>query len=48
MRAEVFRQIGEFDKALAILARPHPDELSGAIARLSSLCREKDSMLRTL
>lgn len=48
MRAEVFRQIGEFDKALAILTRPYPDELNGAIARLSSLCQEKDSMLRTL
>jgi len=48
MRAEVYRQIGEFDKALAILVRPYPDELNGAISRLSSLCREKDSMLRTL
>ena len=47
MRAEVLRQMGEFDKALAILARPYPEELSGPIARLSSLCREKDSMLRT-
>jgi TolA-binding protein len=40
--------LGEFDKALAILTRPYPDDLNGAIARLSSLCREKDSMLRTL
>jgi hypothetical protein len=48
IRAEVLRQMGEFDKAFAILARQYPDELNGAIARLSSLCQEKDSTLRTL
>jgi len=48
IRAEVLRQMGEFDKALAVLVRQYPDELNGAIARLSSLCQEKDSTLRTL
>ena len=48
MRAEVFRQLGEFDRALELLARPYPQEFSEAINRLSALCKDRDTVLRTL
>jgi hypothetical protein len=48
MRAEVFRQIGEFDRALELLARPYPQEFADAVMRLSALCKDKDTALRTL
>ena len=48
LRAEIFRQIGKFDRALELLARPYPDEYAGVIKRLSALCRDKDTVLRTL
>jgi hypothetical protein len=48
MRAEVFRQIGEFDRALELLAHPYPQEFADAVMRLSALCKDKDTALRTL
>ena len=48
MRAEVFRQIGEFDRALELLARPYPQEFAEAVMRLSALCKDRDTALRTL
>jgi len=48
LRAEVLRQIGEFDRALELLARPYPEEYAGVIKRLSALCKDKDTVLRTL
>jgi hypothetical protein len=46
MRAEVFRQIGEFDRALELLARPYPEDFAEALKRLSALCKDKDTALR--
>ena len=48
MRAEVFRQIGEFDRALELLARPYPEEFGNALKRLRALCNDKDTVLRTI
>jgi hypothetical protein len=48
MRAEVLRQLGEFDQAVAILSKPFPPEYDTALSRLLGLCAQRDTVLQKL
>ena len=48
MRAEVLRQLGEFEQATAILSKRFPPEYDTALSRLLGLCAQRDTMLQRL
>ncbi|MBY0436911.1 MAG: hypothetical protein K2W80_01880 [Burkholderiales bacterium] len=48
MQAELLRQLGEFDLALAVLSRPLPNELETARKKLQALCEAQDRTLGVL
>ena len=48
MRAEVLRQLGEFDQAVAILSQSFPPEYDTALSRLLDFCAQRNSVLQKL
>ncbi len=48
MQAEILRELGEFDQALAALSAPLPDGFDIAVRRLRSLSEAGDRQLREL
>jgi hypothetical protein len=48
MQAEILRELGEFDQALAVLSAPLPDRFDIAVQRLRSLSAARDRRLREL
>ena len=48
MRAEVLRQLGEFELATKALTRHFPSEFDTAISRLLYLCAQRNSVLQKL
>lgn len=48
MRAEIHRQLGEFDQSLAVLSSPMQAYLEAAVKRIRSLCEAGDRHVRTL
>jgi len=48
MKAEIFRELGEFDKALKLLSRPLDERLSRAAGFIRGLAMEKKTTVATL
>jgi hypothetical protein len=42
MEAEIMRELGQYDRALALLAEPFDDELTQAVGIIRNLAEQKD------
>ncbi len=45
MKAEILRELGQFDEAMSLLTQPFDDELSRAVAIIKDLVAKKDQFV---
>ncbi len=48
MKAEVLRELGEFESATQVLSRVRSDEVAAVVHQLRSLCDSRDTCVREL